>query len=78
MLGKGIGGKIQTYSKVHTRVRRCGNSLMSLVCRNCRCAQAKCLAVKLFSEANTGYFYMFKKNPKAYPWRIGARHYNSP
>ena len=34
--------------------------------------QAKCLTVKLFSEANTGYFYTFRKNPKTYPWRIGA------
>ena len=34
--------------------------------------KAGCLKVKLFSEAGTGYFYTWKKNPKAYPWRIGA------
>ena len=38
--------------------------------------QAKCLKVKLFSEANTGYFYTWKKNPKAYPWRIALRKYD--
>jgi large subunit ribosomal protein L33 len=40
------------------------------------CPQAKCLKVKLFSEANTGYFYTWKKNPKAYPWRIALRKYD--
>ena len=39
-------------------------------------AQAKCLKIKLFSEAGTGYFYTFKKNPKAYPWRIAFRKYD--
>ena len=39
-------------------------------------SQAKCLKVKLFSEANTGYFYTWKKNPKAYPWRIAMRKYD--
>ena len=32
--------------------------------------------MKLFSEANTGYFYTWKKNPKAYPWRIAMRKYD--
>ena len=89
MLGKKIGGVITTYSKVvATRAVPChagcsladpsdDTSIIFSHCgRTCLVPQAKCLKVKLFSEANTGYFYTWKKNPKAYPWRIALRKYD--
>ena len=91
MLGKKIGGVIKTYSKViEMRAVPCcvldrRPSRLSVfpfrrlnvpIVISVPPAQAKCLKVKLFSEANTGYFYTWKKNPKAYPWRIALRKYD--